>query len=214
MPLDPATVLSEFIADWSAGRRPDAAQFLERVAPEHRDDLASDLSMWLAVAPPPDFDEPTRAAIRAEPLVSAAIDAVDSDAGLWPVLLPRLRDRAGLSVQELAGRLATTFGLSGQQQRTAAYVERMERGELDARSVSRRLLDAMADLLGVARRDLEEAGRMGLRPATAGLLWRRDEDASHDWVAAEIDAIASAAATPAPGPADELDQLFCGGPDA
>jgi hypothetical protein len=120
--LDPEKVLSDFIEAWSAGRRPDVDEHLERVAPEQRATLAQDIGTWLAVAPAPRFDKPTRERIRAEPLVRAVVEATDSEGGLWPALLPRLRERAGLSVQEIAGRIAAAFGLAGQEERAAGYV--------------------------------------------------------------------------------------------
>lgn len=46
------------------------------------------LGRWLEVAPTPAYDAPTRAAIRAEPVVQRLFAAADADAGLWPELLP------------------------------------------------------------------------------------------------------------------------------
>jgi hypothetical protein len=215
-PID--QVLSEFIDAWNAGRRPQVDDYLARVAPAERDDLADQLMTWLAVAPTPDYPDAAREEIRADPTVRAVLAATAGEAGLWPELLPRLRERAGLAIRDLAARVVATFALTGEEERTAGYLERMERGDLEAARVSRRLLDALGAALGVSGESLAEAGdlRSGLvRPAAAspGTLWRAD-GAPSDALADEFAALSRAAMTPAPTPMDELDRLFTGGPDA
>jgi hypothetical protein len=211
-------VLSEFIDAWNGGRRPRVRDYLARV-PEgaERDALADRIATWLEVAPAPAFDDATRAEIRAEPIVRDVLDAVGGDAGLWPEVIPRLRARAGLSVGQLAVRLVERFGLGrGAEARAADYLGRMERGELDASRVSRRLLDALGELLGASGGTLADAGRLGggLRAAAAGgTLFRGGEEAG-EAVARDIEALSRAAMRPAPPPMDELDRLFAGGPDA
>jgi hypothetical protein len=210
-------VLSEFIDAWNAGRRPRVIEYLGRV-PEgaERDALAEQIGTWLEVAPTPAYDPGTRAQIRAEPAVRHVFDAVGEDAGLWPAVIPQLRAGAGLSIREVAVRLIERFDLgAGSEDRAAEYLERMERGELEAARVSRRLLDALGELLGASGRTLADAGRLGgaMRPAAAGgTLFRAGEDAG-TWVARDIEALSRAAMTPAPPEMDELDRLFTGGPE-
>ncbi len=212
-------LLSEFIDDWNAGRRPDVRAYLRRApAGAERDELAEQLGDWLALAPTPSYDEPTRAAIRAEPVVQRVFAAADADAGAWPQLLPALRERSRLSLPELAGRLAERFGLGASDtERTAGYLERLERGELEPTRVSRRLLDALSDALGASPERLAGAGAFGsaFRPASAGgTLFRREEGVG-DWVAQDLEVLSDAAFSPAPAQAlDEVDRLFIGGPEA
>ena len=212
-------LLSEFIDDWNAGRRPDVRAYLQRApAGPDRDALAEQVGAWLEVAPTPAYDAPARAAIRADPVVQRVFAAVGEDAGLWPQVLPALRQRKGFSVGELAARLATRVGLAKPEvERAEGYLERLERGELEASRISRRLVDALAELLGVTPGTLGDAGTFGrgLRPAAAGgTLFRRDGDAG-DWVAGDLEVLSAAASEPAPPQAlDELDRLFVGGPDA
>jgi transcriptional regulator with XRE-family HTH domain len=211
-------LLSEFIDDWNAGRRPRVRDYLRRVPDDRaRTKLAQEIDAWLEVAPTPDFDAQARAAIRAEPVVQRVFAAVGDDAGLWPQVLPDLRARSRLSVRELAGRLVERFSLStADEDRTAAYLERMEHGKLDATRVSRRLLDALADLLDVGPDTLAETGTFGraLRPAApGGTLLRADGDAE-EWVRDDLAVLSRAALEPAPPSLDEVDRLFLGGPDA
>jgi transcriptional regulator with XRE-family HTH domain len=211
-------ILSDFVDDWNAGRRPQVPDFLDRAAPSERDELAARLAEWLAVAPAPELDAAARAAIRAEAPLAAALRAIESESGLWPELLPRLRERAGLKLSELAERVTSAFGLAGQEERAAAYLARMESGRLDAARVSRRLLDVLGRALGVGADELAEAGDLGgagLRPAPAGgVLFRAERARGGDAFARDLEALSEAAMTPAPPPMDELDRLFTGGPDA
>src|SRR3954452_20355963 len=138
-------LLSEFIDAWNAGRRPRVRDYLARLPDGlERDDLAEQLSTWLEVAPTPDFDDATRARVAAEPAVTHLLAAADADAGLWPSVVPRLRDRAGLSLTDLASQLIERFSLDRRDtDRTAGYLDRLEQGALDPTRVSRRLTQAL-----------------------------------------------------------------------
>ena len=211
-------VLSEFIDAWNAGRRPRVREYLERVpAGSGRDALAEQITTWLAVAPAPALDDEAREGIRRERVVAEVLAAGGSDAGLWPSVVPGLRERAGLSVREVAARIVERLGLRpGDADRTAEYLERLERGELEARRVSRRLLDALGSVLGAAGVTLADAGRFGaaLRPAPGGAPLFRAQDAADRQVAEDIAALSRAAFAPAPEAMDEVDRLFLGGPGA
>jgi transcriptional regulator with XRE-family HTH domain len=210
-------LLSDFIDAWNAGRRPSVRDYLAR-APEgsERDELAELIGVWLETAPAPVLDEATRADVRREAAVQRVFAAVGDDAGLWPQLVPRLRARAGLSIADVAERIVARFRLGdGHRERAADYLERMERGELEPTRVSRRLLDALGDLLGASGATLAEAATLGtgLRPAASGGTLFRADPGTGDWVAEDLEILSRAALTPA-APLDELDRLFTGGADA
>jgi hypothetical protein len=193
-------VLNEFIDAWNAGRRPRVREYLARLpdGPD-RDALADRITSWLEVAPTPSYDEETRLAILADPIVAGAL------AG--PV--PALRAHAGLSVSELAARLIDRLSLKRDDTaRAAGYLEQLETGALDPSRLSRRLLDALGAVLGVPGSALASPPR----PAS-GALFRAASDAGN-WVRDDIEVLSAAAMAPAPSPMDELDRLFTGGPDA
>jgi transcriptional regulator with XRE-family HTH domain len=207
-------VLSDFIDAWNAGRRPRVDDYLERVLPAERDALATELERWLEVAATPAYDADARRAVRAEPALLDALAGVAAEGTLWPELLPRLRERTGLRLDDVAARITAAFGLTGEERRAEGYLAAIERGELAPARVSRRLLDALARLLGVTAERLASAGgAVASPPAPAGALFRAEQDAAADF-ADELDALSRAALTPAPQPMDELDRLFLGGPDA
>lgn len=207
-------ILSEFIDAWNAGQRPDIDDHLQRAAPAERDELAEALAAWLEVAPTPRFDETTQAELRQEPIIVALREASASRAGLLPELVPRYRARRGLGLGELAERLAAAVGLPGQQERTADYLQRLERGELDATRLSRRLLEGLSRTLGAPLQALADAAALGGGPRPAGAMLFRAEGDEGARFAAKIEALSAAAMTPAPAPLDDLDRLFLGGPDA
>jgi len=202
-------LLSEFVDAWNAGRRPRVRDYLERASPADRDELAEMLDQWLAIAPTPVYSDEARAAIRAEPALQRALAAIDAEP-LLPDVLPRLRERAGLRLRDLAARITEAFGLTGQEERAAEYLERVERGELETAGLSRRLLEALGSVLGA---DL--VGVVGPRPAPAAggqALFRAEQEAGADFEE-ELEILSRAALTPAPEPMDELDRLFLGGPE-
>lgn len=212
-------VLSDFIDAWNAGRRPRVREYLGRVDDERaREALADAIADWLELAPAPALDDAARADVRRQPAVDAVLGGVEAGAGLWPELLPRLRERGGLSVGDLAARLAERFSLGApQRERAAGYLDRLERGELEPARVSRRLLDALGDLLGLSGASLADAGGFGVRlrpPAAAGggTLLRADGPAG-DAIVRDLEVLSRAATTPAPAPMDEVDRLFTGGPE-
>jgi transcriptional regulator with XRE-family HTH domain len=210
-------VLSDFIDAWNAGRRPRVRDYLARVPDgAQRDDLADQISSWLEVAPTPDYDAATRAEIRAEPVVRQIFEAVGQDAGLWPQLVPRLRERRGWSVAQLAERLVARFGLPrADEARTATYVARLEHGDLEPSRLSRRLVDALADLLGASPGTFADAGGLTtmLRAPAAGASLMRAEERPAAQFLEDIELLSRAAMRPAPAPMDEVDRLFLGGPE-
>jgi hypothetical protein len=211
VPPDPDRTLSEFIDAWNAGRRPDVDAFLAEVDEADRERLASEIVAFLAFAPTPEYDDDALAAIHAEPVVASAAAARHAPGGLWPALLPRLRERAALSTGQLAAGLVAALGLpSDREPKTRGYLERLEAGDLEARGVSGRVLDGLSRLLGVPRADLDGAGAFGRPPAPAAALFRA-EGPGADALRDDLDVIADALAAPPTAGWDEVDELFRGG---
>jgi len=205
-------LIGEFIDAWNAGRRPDVSAFLARAAQSDRDELAEQLSTWLQIAPTPDYDDDTRAAIAQEPALVAALAAAAIPQPPLAQRISALRQRAGLAVRDVAHRLVAIFEIDDEQ-RATDYLERVERDELDPSRMSRRVLDALAAILGADREELALGPTPAFAPGQA--FFRADENAEQ-WIAEDIDALSRAALSPAPAsrPMDELDRLFLGGPDA
>ncbi len=199
-------LIGEFVDAWNAGRRPDAAEYLTRADPADRSELAQQLDAWMLVAPTPAFDDDALAAIRTEPALAAALQAAAEQSQPLASRVHRLRERAGLAVDDVARQLTAVFDL-GDTSRTTAYLERLEGDALDERRLSRRLLTGLAAILG--------ADPDALRPAAApaGALYRADDATA--FTADDLDALSRAALAPAPAEElDDVDRLFVGGPGA
>lgn len=199
-------VLSQYIDDWNAGRRPRAEDYLARVDAAQRDELAEQIATWVSWAPTPQYSPEVLHEIRREPALAQLREATGREGGLWSVVLPALRARADLGLAELGQRVHGALGLSGGEEKTGRYLEDMERDRLDPRGVSQRVLDALAAALGTSGRDLAEAGDLGSGGRPTMALYRdgpMDLEVLHE--------LAGAAHERDPGDYDEIDELFRGG---
>ncbi len=160
-------LLAEYVAEHRAGGDADPREFLTRASPPQRTELAALIDAYLARAPRQQFDETSFRGSTAERTVDELERAIAGQAGLWPALLPRLRDRAGLRRSELVERLAAALGVGDRKDKVAGYYHEMEQGLLPAQGVSDRVLGALAQLVGETEEALREAGR-ALTPAGEG----------------------------------------------
>ncbi len=201
-------LLAEYVAEHHAGGDADPREFLTRASAPQRTELAALIDAYLARAPRQQFDEAVFRGSTAERTVDELERAIAGQAGLWPALLPRLRDRAGLKRSELVERLAAALGVGDRKDKVAGYYHEMEQGLLPAQGVSDRVLAALGQLVGETAQALRDAGRAltpsGEGPAAAPAAFARR-------------AYAEPAGAPSPGVQrgredewDEVDQLFRG----
>jgi hypothetical protein len=202
-------LLAAYIAEHRAGGDADPLEYLSRAAPAQRTELAALIDTYLAHAPRQPFNQATFRASSAERTVDELERAIAGEAGLWPTLLPRLRDRAGLKRSELVERLAAALGASARKDKVAGYYHAMEQGRLPAQGVSDSVLEALGQLVGETTEALRDAGRAltpsGRGPATAATaaFARRAYSESGD--------IERALAPAGEAQWDEVDELFRGG---
>jgi hypothetical protein len=202
-------LLADYIAEHRAGGEADPREYLSRASPAQRVELAALIDTYLAHAPRQRFDQTRFRGSSAERTVDELERAVAGQAGLWPALLPRLRDRAGLKRSELVERLASALGVGGRKEKVAGYYHEMEQGRLPAQGVSDRVLEALGQLVGETAQALREAGRAltpsGQGPAAAAPAFARR---AYGEPGAAERAVASA---PPPAEWDDVDELFRGG---
>lgn len=207
---DADRLLAEYIAEHRAGGEADPSGYLSRVSPTQRTELAALIDAYLANAPRQTFVEAAFRGSSAERTVDELERAIAGQAGLWPAVLPRLRDRAGLRRSTLVDRLAAALGFKNRQGKVASYYHEMEQGLLPAEGVSDRVLEALGQIVGETAQALREAGR-ALAPPSQG-----PPAAPAPAFTRRAYAEAAGAATPGAQPAeegewDEVDQLFRGG---
>jgi hypothetical protein len=204
-PLEHA--LGAFIDDWNAGRGPQLDEYLAAVADGDRAQLAAAVATFMQYAATPAYDDAARSQLDADPALAVARERL-----LGPVLPELVREHRAarqLSVSDVARRIANAVGLSGREERIESYLQRLERAELDGRRLSRRLLDALASVLGADRDALERASLRGLAPA--GALFRMADDRDAGRVLDQLEAVADALYAATPPAADEVDDMFLGG---
>ena len=202
-------LLAEYIAEHRAGGEADPRAFLSRASPAEQRELASLIDGYLARAPRQSFDQPSFRGSSAERTVDELERALSGQAGLWPALLPRLRDRAGLRRSDLVERLADDLGLGDRKDKVAVYYHEMEQGLLPARGVSDRVLDALARILGDTARSLKEAGR-ALTPLAEGPTTAPAAAFARRTHAEPASAASAGTQAPAEDEWDEVDELFRG----
>jgi hypothetical protein len=195
-----------------AGTPPDPRPFLDRAAPEHRSELARRIDAHLLAAPRRAWDPAAFESTLASPVMRDIVTSVRGASGLWPALLPRLRNAARLRRQEVVSRLAGELGVQHREGKVRDYYHRMEQGLLDDEGVSDTVLEKLAGIVGSSLATLREAGSALGDVVTpdapaAGPLYTRTS---------MPDAAYPAASAPAPSAPladddwDEVDELFTG----
>jgi hypothetical protein len=205
-------LLAEFIAEHRGGGEADPTTYLARASPADRLALAAMIDAYLARAPREGFDEQAFRGSTAERTVDALERSLTGSAGLWPAVLPELRDRAGLKRSELVARLAGLLGVSDRTEKVARYYHEMEQGLLPSRGVSERVLEALGGIVGESVAALREAGR-ALGSTAAGAAGPEDAVRAAFARRATADAAAAVPAAAASGDVaewDEVDELFRG----
>jgi hypothetical protein len=211
---DVQQLLREFIARYEAGERVRPPDVLGRVEGTDRHELAALIDGYLERAPRRRYDAAAFAHSPARPLVDDLSQALEGQAGTWPVLLPRLRAAAKLKRSELVERLAAGLGVGDRTEKVGVYYHAMEQGQLDPRGVSDRVLEALGGLIGTSASALREAGAALTSPGPGAAVAPAPFARTAAPEPVHLDAMASSLADAAPGDEpgyDEVDELFVGG---
>jgi hypothetical protein len=203
-------LLAEYVAEHRSGGEADPRAYVRRASPAERPELAVLIDAYLARAPRQPFDDTSFRGSSAERTVDELERALTGEAGLWPALLPRLRDRAGVKRSELVQRLATALGVSGQSDKVAVYYHQMEQGALPATGVSDQVLEALAVIVGETRQALRDAGGALIGPQQGGRSQPAPVFARRAYTAEAPAPPAGTAARPE-AEWDAVDRLFRGG---
>ena len=203
---DAERLFAEYKELHQGGGEADPRPFLERVAGTDREQLAGLIEAYLARAPRRTGGAPSSAAAT---VADSLERSLAGSSGLWPSLLPRLRNRARIRRADLVAELAARLGAQSQQPKVASYYHQMEQGLLPASGVSDTVLEALGRIVGYGREGLRRAGEMpapgGVAPA-AGAVFTRP--AVGDAPAADE---ARTTTAPTEQEWDQVDRLFRGG---
>jgi hypothetical protein len=203
------TLLGEYIEEHRRGGSADPVAYLSRATPGERRELAALIDGYLARAPRTPLGEQPRPDQRADTTIEALSRSIGGAAGLWPALLPRLRDSAGLKRKDLVARLAGALGVSDREPKVGRYYHEMELGLLPAAGVADRVLEALAKLVGTTASELRDAGAA----LGEGIGVSAQAEAFARTVSLEASAAPAreGAAPENDEERDEVDELFCGG---
>ncbi|MDQ3647609.1 MAG: hypothetical protein M3433_03305 [Actinomycetota bacterium] len=209
---DVETLLNEYIAEHRRGGETEPRAYLERVAGAQRSELAALIDAYLSRAPRQEWDRAAYDRSRAPEMVEALAGSLQGASGLWPSLLPRLRNRARVARSELVAELAARLGAEGQREKVGRYYHQMETGRLPAEGVSDSVLEALGQIVGQSRGALRRAGEAfgpGAGPAPEAEAFARATTAPAG--SAGMADAEEPAETPAAAHWDEVDRLFRGG---
>lgn len=211
-------LFTDYVAEHRAGGEADPRAYLEKVKGVDRDELATLIDAYLVRSPGRSWDPEAYQGSAAQELVAGVERSMGGEAGTWPMLLPRLRDRAKITRAALVERLGAALGVGGQNEKVAEYYHRMEQGSLDSKGVSTPVLEALAAIVGSSAAALRSAGeKFGEgQPPSQGTVFARVATPRPEYEAkglAPPDA-GAAGARQAPGSAAEeaeVDRLFTAG---
>ena len=214
---DVEQLLSEYIAEHRAGGKADPLEYLDRVEGADRAELTELIDAYLVRSPGREWDAEAFKGSAAEKVADGVARSLQGASGWWPMVLPRLRDRARLTRSQLVERLSKALGVTGGEEKVADYYHGMEQGTLASGGVSRRVLDALAEIYGGSAETLRELGQPmgeGRGPAGAPAMARKArldpdyalEARSEDGEESRLEPVVPARER------DEIDELFTGGP--
>lgn len=210
-------LFGEFIKAHLAGSNPDPWEYVGRLEGDERTELEELIDAYYVDAPPRQWDAEAFRGSAAERIADSIDRSFRGQAGWWPAVLPRLRDKARLKRSEVVKRLAKALGVGDREQKVAGYYHEMEHGLLPSERVSKKVLDALAGIVGTTGDALRKAGRP-LTPEissqdAADAVFARTAHPQEEWTHT-AGALAQEADAPAPADRtdwDEVDELFLGG---
>ena len=195
-------MFSDFRAAYERGERANVADFLAGVSDDERDELEARINRYLIEeAPLRSYDAAEFAREQQTPVMQRAAELFDEAA---ETNLVAARERAGLTLDELAAAVLANAGLGAdkaEQAKAADYLGQLEQGTLPR--LTQRVRDAVRSVL-----DTDPASSLA-RPeyGFAFRLSARDEAAPDESIElAEL--LLDAMSTPSPRDWDEVDELF------
>ena len=165
---------------------------------------------WITASP--DFAVDHRGA-QNDPQLERVRRSVQGDSGMWPSMLPRLRERANLGRDELAAQLAEELGQSSDPEKVRRYYHRMEWGQLPGGGVSAEVLESLARLLDADPLELRHSGSLTGRRARNSAQRSRTSQTFARFIGNEVTPTPSHQVNDLPDEPDwdDTDRLFLGG---
>src|SRR5947209_6169501 len=110
-------LLSEYIEEHRSGGKADPVEYVQRLEGTERAELDALIDGYLARAPRRSWNAEAFPGSPADAMAESLEKSLDGVAGLWPAVLPGLRERAQLRRAELIVRLAAGLGASDREEK-------------------------------------------------------------------------------------------------
>ena len=195
-------MFSDFRAAYERGERANMADYLAGVGADERDELEARITRYLIEeAPLRSYDAAEFAREQQTPVMQRAAELFDEAA---EANLVAARERAGMTLDELAAAVLEKTGLGGgqaEQQKAAGYLGQLEQGTLPR--LTERVRDAVRSVLGTDPASSFAGPEYGF----AFRLSARDEAAPDESIE-RAELLLDAMAAPSPRGWDEVDELF------
>jgi hypothetical protein len=204
-------LFTEFVERHLAGEAPDPWACIDQLSGDEREDLEELIDAYFVGAPPQAWDPEAFKGSDAERITDALDRSFRGQSGLWPAILPRLRDRVQMTRGALVEQLADRLGVGDRREKVALYYHEMEQGLLPSKGVSDRVLAALGAIVDTSVDALRRAGESlssePLGDAEATVFARKARPDPEFALAETIarDELDSASEW------DEVDELFRGG---
>lgn len=207
---DVERLLRAYIEQDTAGADPDPLAFLAQVEGADRAHLEAMIDAYLQRRPRAPVDADAYRDSPAANVVEGLSRSLGGVGGLWPSVLPRLRNAARIRRADLVAELADRLGAPTRRDKVADYYNQMEQGLLPASGVSDTVLEALGQIVGRSAAALRRAGEAigpPVPPASSGAATafaRTTRPIDEGLASADV-------ALEAPPPEwDEIDRLFRG----
>ena len=195
-------MFSDFRAAYERGERTNVADCLAGVSGDERDELEARINRYLIEeAPLRSYDAAEFAREQQTPVMQRAAELFDEAAA---TNLVAARERAGLTLDELAAAVLANAGLGAdkaEQAKAADYLGQLEQGTLPR--LTQRVRDAVRSVLGTDPQSSFARPGYGF----AFRLSARDDVASNESIE-RAELLLDAMSTPSPRGWDEVDELF------
>ena len=212
---DVRDLLSEYIAEHRAGGEADPLVYLARADEGDRRELALLIDGYLDRSPGREWDPEAYTGSAAERVAEEVGRSLRGASGLWPTVLPRLRNQARLTRAQVVEKLSAALGVAGREAKVGGYYHEMEHGTLEPSGVSQRVLAALGEIYGTTAEKLREIGEPlspGAPPADiASPAMARLAAPAPEYAATDREQLRSEPVAPAEE-RDEIDEMFTGGP--
>ncbi len=109
------------------------------------------------------FSDDSDSVDRNDPRVERLRRSASGLSGVWPSMLPRLRERKNLDRSELAKQLAEGLGQPDAADKVEEYYHQLEWGNLPANKVDRSVVKVLSEILEEDEQELWEAGTAGVQ---------------------------------------------------